>query len=701
MGGRFYGIRRDAGKLICIIYIEQMKAKHYLPMAVLALAVAAGCDSKKEAVMTSGIDLTNLDTTAVQGADFYQYACGGWMKKHPLTNEYSRFGSFDMLAENNREQLKGLIVEIAAGQNAQGTIGQKIGDIYNLAMDSVKLNADGVTPIQADLEKIASVKDKSEIVPLMAELAHSGVFPYFSFYVGADIMDSKSNLFQLYQGGISLGEKEYYLDNDDVTVNIRNKYKEHIVKMFQLAGFDEAAAKKKMEAVMDIETRIAKASFSAVEQRNPAANYHKMSLDELKKEIPGIDWDAFLNGIGVKGVTELSVSQVEPIKEVEKIINSLPVENQIAYMQWSLIDRAAGYLSDDLVAQNFDFYGKTLSGKQTNQPRWKRAVSTVNGVLGEAVGQMYVEKYFPAAAKERMVQLVKNLQTALGERIRNLEWMGDSTKIKAIEKLNSFYVKVGYPDKWRDYTGLNIEKDSYWANVKRATEFELDYMLSKAGKPVDRDEWGMTPQTVNAYYNPTTNEICFPAGILQYPFFDMNADDAFNYGAIGVVIGHEMTHGFDDQGRQFDKDGNLKDWWTAEDAKRFEERAQVMVNFFDSIQVLPGLNANGSLTLGENIADHGGLQVSFQAFKNATKDAPLLVKDGFTPEQRFFLSYAGVWAGNIRDEQIRLQTKSDPHSLGRWRVNGALPQIGAWYDAFGIKEGDPMYLAPEKRVSIW
>ena len=670
-------------------------------MAVLALAVAAGCDSKKEAVMTSGIDLTNLDTTSVQGADFYQYACGGWMKKHPLTNEYSRFGSFDMLAENNREQLKGLIVEIAAGQNAQGTIGQKIGDIYKLAMDSVKLNADGVTPIQADLEKIASVKDKSEIVPLMAELAHSGVFPYFSFYVGADIMDSKSNLFQLYQGGISLGEKEYYLDNDDVTVNIRNKYKEHIVKMFQLAGFDEAAAKKKMEAVMDIETRIAKASFSAVEQRNPAANYHKMSLDELKKEIPGIDWDAFLNGIGVKGVTELSVSQVDPIKEVEKIINSLPVENQIAYMQWSLIDRAAGYLSDDLVAQNFDFYGKTLSGKQTNQPRWKRAVSTVNGVLGEAVGQMYVEKYFPAAAKERMVQLVKNLQTALGERIRNLEWMGDSTKIKAIEKLNSFYVKVGYPDKWRDYTGLNIEKDSYWANVKRATEFELDYMLSKAGKPVDRDEWGMTPQTVNAYYNPTTNEICFPAGILQYPFFDMNADDAFNYGAIGVVIGHEMTHGFDDQGRQFDKDGNLKDWWTAEDAKRFEERAQVMLNFFDSIQVLPGLNANGSLTLGENIADHGGLQVSFQAFKNATKDAPLLVKDGFTPEQRFFLSYAGVWAGNIRDEQIRLQTKSDPHSLGRWRVNGALPQIGAWYDAFGIKEGDPMYLAPEKRVSIW
>lgn len=678
-----------------------MKARHYLPMAVLTLAVAAGCDSKKEAVMTSGIDLANLDTTAVQGVDFFQYACGGWMKKHPLTDEYARFGSFDMLAENNREQLKGLIAEIAAQQHEQGTIGQKIGDIYNLAMDSVKLNADGVAPIKADLEKIASIKDKSEIVPLMAELAHIGIRPYFGFFVDADIMDSKSNLFQLYQGGLGLSEKEYYLDTDDATTDIRNKYKEHIVKMFQLAGFDEAAAKRNMEAVMDIETRIAKASFSAVEQRDPAANYHKMSLDELKKEIPGINWDAFLSGIGAKGITELSVSQVEPIKEVEKIINNVPLENQIAYMQWNLMNRSAGFLSDEFVAQDFDFYGKTLSGRKENQPRWKRAVSTVNGILGEAVGQMYVEKYFPAAAKERMVQLVKNLQTALGERIQNLEWMGDSTKAKAIEKLNSFYVKVGYPDKWRDYTKLNIEKDSYWANVKRATEFGLDYMLSKAGKPVDKDEWGMTPQTVNAYYNPTTNEICFPAGILQYPFFDMNADDAFNYGAIGVVIGHEMTHGFDDQGRQFDKEGNLKDWWTAEDAERFNKRAQVMVNFFDSIQVLPGLYANGSLTLGENIADHGGLQVSFQAFKNATKNAPLEVVDGFTPEQRFFLSYAGVWAGNVRDEQIRVQTKSDPHSLGKWRVNGALPQIGAWYEAFNIKEGDPMYLAPEKRVSIW
>ena len=674
-----------------------MKVKQILPVAVLAMGALTGCVNK-EAKMTSGIKLENLDTTAVRGADFYQYACGGWMAAHPLTDEYSRFGSFDMLAENNREQLKGLIAEIAQGEHAQGTVAQKIADLYNLAMDTEKLNAEGISPIQADLDKIAAIKDAAGVLEAMIDLQGSA---YFQFYVGADIMDSKTNIFELYQGGIGLGEKEYYLEDDEATKNIREEYKKHIVKMFQLAGMDEAKATKSMEAVMEIETRLAKVSYSAVEQRNPAANYHKMTLDELKKEIPGFDWDAYLNKLGVQGVTSLNVSQIPPVKESVAIINTLPMDKQIAYLQWKLIDSAASYLSDDFVAQNFAFYGKVLSGKQEDQPRWKKAVSTVNGVLGEAVGQMYVEKYFPAAAKERMTQLVKNLQVALGERIQALEWMGDSTKAKAIEKLNTFYVKVGYPDKWKDYTKLNIEKDSYWANIKRASDFAVEEMLAKAGKPVAIDEWHMTPQTVNAYYNPTTNEICFPAGILQYPFFDMNADDAFNYGAIGVVIGHEMTHGFDDQGRQFDKEGNLKDWWTAEDATLFGERSKVLVDFFNKIEVLPGLQANGELTLGENIADHGGLQVAYQAFKNATKDAPLADVDGFTPEQRFFLAYAGVWAGNIRDEQIRVYTKSDPHSLGRWRVNGALPHINAWYEAFGINENDPLYIAPENRASIW
>ena len=674
-----------------------MNVKQILPVAVIAMTTLAGC-ANKEAKMTSGIKLENLDTTAVRGADFYQYACGGWMAAHPLTDEYSRFGSFDYLAETNREQLNGLIGEIAAGQHEQGTVAQKIADLYNLAMDTVKLNAEGMAPIKADFDRLAAIKTPAEVLEAMVELQGSA---YFQFYVGADIMDSKNNIFQLYQGGIGLGEKEYYLDEDDATKNIREEYKKHVVKMFQLAGMDEAQATKSMEAVMEIETRLAKVSFSAVEQRNPAANYHMMTLDELKKEIPGFDWDAYLNKLGVQGVTSLNVSQVEPVREAVAIINTLPMDKQVAYLQWKLIDSAASYLSADFDEQNFAFYGKVLSGKKEQQPRWKRAVGTVNGVLGEAVGQMYVEKYFPAAAKERMTQLVKNLQVALGERIQNLEWMGDSTKAKAMEKLNSFYVKVGYPDKWKDYSKLNVEKDSYWANIKRASDFTVEEMLAKAGKPVDIDEWHMTPQTVNAYYNPTTNEICFPAGILQYPFFDMNADDAFNYGAIGVVIGHEMTHGFDDQGRQFDKEGNLKDWWTAEDAERFNTRAQVMVDFFNNIEVLPGLMANGQLTLGENIADHGGLQVAYQAFKNATKDAPLSEVDGFTPEQRFFLAYAGVWAGNIRDEQIRVYTKSDPHSLGRWRVNGALPHINAWYDAFGITENDSLYIAPEKRVSIW
>lgn len=673
-----------------------MNVKQILPVAVMAIATLTGCEGKKE--MNAGIRPENMDLTAQKGADFYQYACGGWMKANPLTDEYSRFGTFDQLAENNREQLKGLIGEIASKQHEQGSIAQKIGDLYNLAMDTEKLNADGMKPIQADLDKINAIKDQAGIIEAMVDLTGSA---YFAFYVGADIMDSKTNIFQLYQGGIGLGEKEYYLEDDEATKNIREGYKAHIVKMFQLIGQDEKQATKSMEAVMEIETRLAKKSFNAVEQRNPAANYHMLTLDELKKQIPGFDWDAYISAVGVKGVTSLNVSQIEPVQEAVAIINSLPMDKQKAYLQWKLIDSAANYLSDAFVAQNFEFYGKVMSGKKEDQPRWKKAVGTVNGVLGEAVGQMYVEKYFPAAAKERMVQLVKNLQTALGERIQALEWMGEETKAKAMEKLNTFYVKVGYPDKWKDYSSLNIEKDSYYANIKRAEKFALNEMIEKAGKPVDIDEWHMTPQTVNAYYNPTTNEICFPAGILQYPFFDMNADDAFNYGAIGVVIGHEMTHGFDDQGRQFDKEGNLKDWWTADDAERFNARSKVLVDYFNAIEVLPGLQANGELTLGENIADHGGLQVAYQAFKNATKDAPLAEKDGFTPEQRFFLAYSGVWAGNIRDEQIRVYTKSDPHSLGRWRVNGALPHINAWYEAFGITETDPMYLAPEKRASIW
>lgn len=678
-----------------------MKTKHYVAVAAMAFAAMTGCTSQKEVKNTSGIDLANLDTTVAAGTDFFRYACGGWNDSHPLTAEYSRYGSFDMLAETNQKQLRELIESFASQTNEPGSQGQKIGDLYTLAMDSVKLNSDGVAPIKAQLDKIAAISDRKQIVPMIAEMAYDGIGTYFSSYVYADPKNSALNIFQISQGGINLGEKEYYLDTDSVTANIREQYKLYITKLFKLAGFTDAEAEQKMNDVLEIETTIAKASFSAVQRRDPEANYHKMTYADLKKQFSEIDWDAYLKGLGVQGVEELNVEQIEPLQTVDKLISTLPLEKHISYLQYNLIDAAASCLSDDFVAARFDFYGKVLSGRQVNQPRWKRAVNAVNGMLGEVVGQMYVEKYFPAAAKERMVNLVKNLQTALGERIQAQEWMSDSTKAVAAEKLAAFHVKVGYPDKWKDYSSLDIKKDSYWANVCRASEWAVRDMYSRVGKPVDKDEWLMTPQTVNAYYNPSTNEICFPAAILQYPFFDMNADDAFNYGAIGVVIGHEMTHGFDDQGRQFDKNGNLCDWWAAGDAERFNERAQVMVDFFNNIEVLPGLKANGQLTLGENLADHGGLNVAYLAYRNATKDAPLGVVDGFTADQRFFLAYAALWAGNIREEAIRQYTKSDPHSLGEWRVNGALPHIQAWYDAFGITDKDPMYIAPEKRVNIW
>ena len=679
-----------------------MNKKNYVAVATLAFAMLTSCAGQKEAKSTSGIDLANMDTTVSAGTDFFRYACGGWNDAHPLTAEYSRYGTFDELFENSQTQLRELIEGLAAQKNNQaGSAAQKIGDLYNMAMDSVTLNKQGAEPVKAMLDKIAGLKDKSEIVPMMTEMAHIGIGTYFHSYVYADPKNSSLNIFQMGQGGINLGEKEYYLDTDSITQNIREQYKLYIGKLFQLAGFSEADAQQKVADVMEIETAIAKVSRSATELRDPEANYHKMSFDELKKTIAGIDWDAYMKGLGIQAPAELNVEQVEPIQEVARLMNTLPLSKHVSYLEYNLLDAAASCLSDDFVAARFDFYGKVLSGRQVNQPRWKRAVNSVNGMLGELVGEMYVEKYFPAAAKERMVKLVKNLQTALGERIDAQEWMSDSTKIRAHEKLATFHVKVGYPDKWKDYSKLEIKNDSYWANVCRASEWGFNDMYSRIGKPVDKDECLLTPQTANAYYNPSTNEICFPAAILQPPFFNMEADDAANYGAIGVVIGHEMTHGFDDQGRQFDKDGNLTDWWAPGDADRFKERAQVMVDFFNKIEVLPGLQANGELTLGENLADHGGLNVAYLAFQNATKDAPLGVVDGFTPEQRFFLAYATLWAGNIRDEQIRVYTKSDPHSLGKWRVNGALPHIQAWYDAFHITPSDPLYVAPENRVNVW
>jgi putative endopeptidase len=675
--------------------------KHFFYMISMA-AMMASCSDKGSdiASLSAGIKQENFDTTASPVNDFYQYACGGWMKNNPLTGEYARFGSFDKLAEDNKKQLNDLIVEIASQKHEPGSVSQKIGDLYNLMMDTARLEKEGIDPIKPDLAKIDGVTDKASLFDVVVDLQLKNVDLYFALYVGADPKNSNVNILQTYQSGYALGERDYYIGDDENSVKIREKYKEHIEKMLMLCGYPESVAKRTVESVMQIETRLAKVAYDRVKERDPLANYHKMSVDSLGAIIPNFDWKNYFSKQGLD-VNELNVSQIEPVQEAVDIFNGTDIEVQKDYLRWKLIDEAASCLNSALDNQNFEFYGKTISGRTEQSPRWKRAESFVSSSLGEAVGQMYVAKYFPEESKKRMLELVGNLQKTLGHRIERLSWMSDTTKQKALEKLDAFHVKIGYPDKWKDYSSLQITDGSLWENRCNVVKFRNDEAVAKAGKPVDKDEWHMTPQTVNAYYNPTTNEICFPAGILQYPFFDMNADDAFNYGAIGVVIGHEMTHGFDDQGSQFDKDGNLNNWWTDADSEAFKSRTVVMANFFDSIEVAPGVFANGKFTLGENIADHGGLQIAFEAFKDATANAPLPVKDGFTAEQRFFLAYANVWAGNIREEEILRRTKVDPHSLGRWRVNGALPHIQAWYDAFNVQPSDSLFVSPDKRVEIW
>ena len=666
----------------------------------MALAFLTACGGTQNTLQT-GIDLANLDTTAAPGTDFYQYAAGGWMKAHPLTAEYARFGSFDQLGENNNEQLRGLIEQVAAQKNEPGSVADMIAQMYNSAMDSVSLNKQGIEPLREELQRINACTERDQLFRLYSSLQVKGIMGLFGFYINADIKDSKNNLLQIYQNGLTMGQKEYYLDTDSATTAIREAYRSYMNRLFARCLPEDENLGARVDAVLALETELAKASRTRVELRDEEKNYNKMPIKQLIEDFPGIDWSHYFGIHGAGEVREVSVGQPEFLHAVERLWSTTPVAVLQDYIRWQLIDAASSYLDDDMRAANFEFYGKAMSGREEDRPRWKRAVASTEAALGEAVGQLYVEKYFPADAKERMVQLVRNLQVALGERIDAQDWMSDSTKAVAHDKLDAFIVKVGYPDQWKDYTGLKIGRN-YWENIKNTNEWAIfDMVKRKLNKPVDNTEWYMTPQTVNAYYNPTTNEICFPAGILQPPFFDMQADDAFNYGAIGVVIGHEMTHGFDDQGAKYDKDGNLRQWWTEEDTRQFEERTHVMRDFFNAIEVLPGLHANGQLTLGENMADHGGLQVAFQAFKNATREAPLAEQDGFTPEQRFFLAYAGVWAGNIRDEEIRKRTKSDPHALGRWRVNGALPHIDAWYEAFGITEADPMFVPKEERVTIW
>lgn len=655
--------------------------------------------------LKSGISLENLDRTANPGESFYQFACGGWMKNNPLPAAYSRYGSFDQLAQANNKRINTILAELASKTFTLGSTEQKLSDFYKQAMDSVRRNKDGVKPVMPLINEIEKASNTSALRDIQFKYATFGYGIPLGIGFGADEKNSRMNILNIYQSGLFLGQKEYYLDNDSATAGIRDAYKKHIIRMFQFFGFDKKSATKKMENIMKIETALAKVSKSRAELRDVAANYNKMTIEDFESNYPAIKLSAYMSKLDVDNscFKELVVGQPDFVSGANKIVESMTADELKAYMEWDVILSAVDYLSDDVIAANFDFFGKTMSGRKENYPRWKRATSQVESQMGEALGKMYVERYFPAAAKARMEKLVENLQISLAQRIREQDWMSEDTKKAALDKLNSFYVKIGYPDKWKDMSGLSIDPNlSYYENVQNCKIFWRKWDINyRAGKPVDKDEWFMTPQTVNAYYNPTTNEICFPAGILQVPFFDMNADDAFNYGAIGVVIGHEMTHGFDDQGRNYDKNGNMTDWWTAEDAEKFNKRAELCDKFFSSIKVLPDLNANGKLTLGENLADHGGLMVSFNAFKNATKNEKLPTIDGFTPEQRFFLAYAGVWAANITTEEIRNRTKSDPHSLGCWRVDGALPHIDAWYDAFNIKSTDKMFIPKENRLNLW
>lgn len=679
------------------------KIYYFLPLAALAFASACKEKAKDQTLVAEvkNFDIANLDTTAIPGNDFYQYATGGWAKANPIPAEYSRFGSFDQLAERNQQQVKDLIEDLGKSEHKEGSIEQKIGDLYAMGMDSVKLNSDGAKPIQTQLDAIKKAANTTDIIKLVGEVRQYGNTPFFGMYVGPDDKNSSMNMVHLYQSGLGLGERDYYVAQDSTSVALRDGYKNLIKTQFINAGYAEAEAVKASEAVLKIETTLAKSHFKKEDTRKPELNYHKMKVEELDSKVGKFDWKTFFEAAKVKDLADLDVSQIAPVAEATKLIQTLPVEETKAYLSWCVINASAGFLSDKFETADFEFYGKQLTGRKAEQPRWKRTVSTVDGALSEAVGQMYVAKYFPAEAKERMVKLVKNLQSTLGERIQNLAWMSDATKAKAEEKLNAFTVKIGYPDKWKDYSSLQIKKDSYWENIVRAKEFDYDEMINKINKPVDKSEWHMPPQMVNAYYNPTTNEICFPAGILQPPFFYIDADDAVNYGAIGVVIGHEMSHGFDDQGSKYDKDGNLADWWTADDAKQFGTRAKVLVDYFNAIEVLPGVFANGEFTLGENIGDFGGLQISYNAFEKTEEAKKGQKIDGFTPQQRFFLSYAGVWAGNIRDEEILRRTKIDPHSLGKYRVNGTLPHINGWYDAFNITEKDSLFIPKEKRADIW
>ncbi|MDY5804123.1 MAG: M13 family metallopeptidase [Sodaliphilus sp.] len=673
---------------------------------VVALAVAAlAADAQAPAAAQGavhGVNKADMDMSVRPGDDFYQYAGGGWLKANPMKPEYSSYGVFNDLAETNRKQIRELFENLSKEKHAFGSVGQKVADLYNMAMDSVRLNKEGAAPLQKDLDKVKAFSKKADFTAFIADQHLYKGNPFFGIGVDTDLKNSDLNVMWLSAGTSGLPDRDYYLNTDADSKKKQEAYRAYLSKIFQLSGYKKKEAEKAAKVIYNIEYQFAEAKMSRAEARDYNKLYNIYTIDMLQKDYPAIQWAKYFELMGVKDVKQVILTEPKVMAVAQKLMSTLSEQDIKYYVAGLIIKSSTSVLSDDFVNANFDFYGRLLNGQKEQKARWKRALGFPNSLLGEAVGELYVSKYFAGESKAKMLKLIDNLRKALATRIANLTWMNDTTKINALVKLNSFTVKVGYPDKWRDYSKLTIDPaKSLYDNVAAATYVETLRNLEKFGKPVDKSEWGMTPQTVNAYYNPTTNEICFPAAILQAPFFDVNADDATNYGAIGVVIGHEMTHGFDDQGRNFNADGNMVDWWTAGDSKRFTAAAEKLAAQFDQITVVGDLKANGHLTLGENIADQGGLRISYDAFKTTQQFQEGKEIDGFTPAQRFYLSYGRIWAEHMTEEAIYQQTKSDPHSIGRNRVNATLRNIDTWYDAFGVKEGDKMWLAPAERAIVW
>ena len=673
---------------------------------VAALAVAAlAADAQAAATAQGavhGVNKADMDMSVRPGDDFYQYAGGGWLKANPMKPEYSSYGVFNDLAETNRKQIRELFENLSKEKHAFGSVGQKVADLYNMAMDSVRLNKEGAAPLQKDLDKVKAFSKKADFTAFIADQHLYKGNPFFGIGVDTDLKNSDLNVMWLSAGTSGLPDRDYYLNTDADSKKKQEAYRAYLSKIFQLSGYKKKEAEKAAKVIYNIEYQFAEAKMSRAEARDYNKLYNIYTIDMLQKNYPAIQWAKYFKLMGVKDVKQVILTEPKVMAVAQKLMSTLSEQDIKYYVAGLIIKSSTSVLSDDFVNANFDFYGRLLNGQKEQKARWKRALGFPNSLLGEAVGELYVSKYFAGESKAKMLKLIDNLRKALATRIANLAWMNDTTKINALVKLNSFTVKVGYPDKWRDYSKLTIDPaKSLYDNVAAATYVETLRNLEKFGKPVDKSEWGMTPQTVNAYYNPTTNEICFPAAILQAPFFDVNADDATNYGAIGVVIGHEMTHGFDDQGRNFNADGNMVDWWTAGDSKRFTAAAEKLAAQFDQITVVGDLKANGHLTLGENIADQGGLRIAYDAFKTTQQFQEGKEIDGFTPAQRFYLSYGRIWAEHMTEEAIYQQTKSDPHSIGRNRVNATLRNIDTWYDAFGVKEGDKMWLAPAERAIVW